>query len=99
MERNGNLSISEALVGKVLTRNAFNAIDDVLCYLIALHQLQHLLKVFALAFFHSDIVDFGNAWLCAQLQFEPSLVATGFEDLDASLCKEALSHKAFDSIA
>lgn len=99
VERYRHLGISEAFVGEVFTCNAFDAVDDILRDLVALHQLQHLLEVFAFAFFHSDVVDFGNTGLCTQFQFEPCLVTAGFEHLDAGLCKKALSHKSFDGVA
>ena len=93
-----DFGVTEAFVGEVFASDAFDTVDDVLCDLVAFHQLQRFLEVFAFAFFHSDVVDFGNTGLGAQFQFEPCFVAVSFEDFDASLSEEALSHESFDGV-
>ena len=84
--------VAKAFVLVVFLYDIFDAVNDILGNLVALDELQALLQVFDFALLGTGIFDIGYTGLCAENDFEPSLVAYGLLELDSCLGKEGLAH-------
>ena len=80
-----HFGILETLVVEVALHYQFGTVGYVGVHLIALHQAQALLQVFALAFLHAVIVNLRYTRLLAQLKFQPCLVVVDFLHIDFHL--------------
>ncbi len=90
--------VAEAFVGVVALDNRCGAVYDILCYLVAAHQLQAFLQILDFAFLCAVVVDCRYAGLSAQDNLEPCAVADGFGEFDTCLGEEGLPHEALDRI-
>ena len=95
---NVHVGILEAFVVEIVLNNQLGTVGNVHVHLVAFHQAEALLKVFALAFFHAFVVDLRYAGLLAKLKFEPSLVVVDFFDVDFHLREQTLTPQALSCV-
>ena len=87
--------VLEALGVEILRYYLLGASCYVWRELVPFHQSESQLQVFAFAFFHAVVVDFGDSRLLAQGYFEPHLVAVYFINLYLYLGEQTLPPEAF----
>ncbi len=98
VERDFHVGVAVAFLFVVLADYGLGAVDDVLRYLVAFHELQLLLYVVAVGFFHAEVVDFGDARLGAQSEFYPCFVAGRLQHLYLHLREQAVAHEALHGV-
>ncbi len=93
-----HVCISETFVGIVFLDDSLGAVHDILGNLVTTHELETLLQVFNLTFLCADIVHLTYTGLCAELDFQPGLVAGHLFELDTRLSKESLLHESLHGV-
>ena len=77
-----NDSITKTLAFKVSRNNIFRTIHNVLGDLVTRHQTKTLLQFLSLTLFHSGVINARDARLLAQIEKQPSFIATCFFHLN-----------------
>ena len=85
-------SVAETLVSEIFLGDLGGTVDDVLGNLVALHELETLLKLLTFALFHSAILYFRDTGLSAEIDDKPDFVACDFLGENLSLGEKPLAH-------
>ncbi len=94
LEGDFHIGFAESLLRVVLLDDIGGAVHDILRDLVALHELQALLDVVALPFFHAVVVHIGDARLRTHVDHEPHLVAGYLVDKHLCLGEKSLAHQS-----
>ena len=94
MKHDVDLGVAEAFFLVVGLDDHDGTVDDVLRHLIALIQLQTLLKIVFLAFFHALVIYARYLRLFSQAQSEPRLIAGCLVDSDLHFAEQSLTPQA-----